>query len=185
MVECTALEMRHTGNRIGGSNPSLSAKTLDVVLVSRCVPSHHLDPRPMAGRSRETSVASEQRSIERFGEGDVDGVVGSEILPQIPNTGQKEFVRIAAQGKIGEIGESHAPTLAVDLAICGIATEHLRDFQIEQIRRVQRLRGVEEPPFHCFRVRPTQESFEERRRVNDDHYRHVPRGPLVPVPSSG
>jgi hypothetical protein len=26
VVECTALEMRHTGNRIGGSNPSLSAK---------------------------------------------------------------------------------------------------------------------------------------------------------------
>ncbi len=26
-VECTALEMRHTGNRIGGSNPSLSATT--------------------------------------------------------------------------------------------------------------------------------------------------------------
>ena len=27
MVECTALEMRHTGNRIGGSNPSLSANS--------------------------------------------------------------------------------------------------------------------------------------------------------------
>jgi hypothetical protein len=27
VVECTALEMRHTGNRIGGSNPSLSAIT--------------------------------------------------------------------------------------------------------------------------------------------------------------
>ena len=27
MVERTALEMRHTGNRIGGSNPSLSAKS--------------------------------------------------------------------------------------------------------------------------------------------------------------
>jgi hypothetical protein len=27
VVECTALEMRHTGNRIGGSNPSLSAKS--------------------------------------------------------------------------------------------------------------------------------------------------------------
>jgi hypothetical protein len=25
VVESTALEMRHTGNRIGGSNPSLSA----------------------------------------------------------------------------------------------------------------------------------------------------------------
>ena len=28
MVESTALEMRHTGNRIGGSNPSLSASLL-------------------------------------------------------------------------------------------------------------------------------------------------------------
>jgi hypothetical protein len=28
VVECTALEMRHTGNRIGGSNPPLSAKCL-------------------------------------------------------------------------------------------------------------------------------------------------------------
>lgn len=27
MVECTALEMRHTGNRIGGSNPPLSASS--------------------------------------------------------------------------------------------------------------------------------------------------------------
>ena len=26
-VECTALEMRHTGNRIGGSNPPLSASS--------------------------------------------------------------------------------------------------------------------------------------------------------------
>jgi hypothetical protein len=28
VVESTALEMRHTGNRIGGSNPSLSANPL-------------------------------------------------------------------------------------------------------------------------------------------------------------
>jgi hypothetical protein len=28
VVECTALEMRHTGNRIGGSNPSLSANLI-------------------------------------------------------------------------------------------------------------------------------------------------------------
>ena len=30
MVESTALEMRHTGNRIGGSNPSLSAKSAKI-----------------------------------------------------------------------------------------------------------------------------------------------------------
>jgi hypothetical protein len=30
VVESTALEMRRTGNRIGGSNPSLSARTPSV-----------------------------------------------------------------------------------------------------------------------------------------------------------
>ena len=32
MVESTALEMRHTGNRIVGSNPTLSAITADCPL---------------------------------------------------------------------------------------------------------------------------------------------------------
>ncbi len=31
MVESTALEMRHRGNSIGGSNPSLSARALNKV----------------------------------------------------------------------------------------------------------------------------------------------------------
>ena len=35
VVECTALEMRHTGNRIGGSNPSLSATPPDFSVLSR------------------------------------------------------------------------------------------------------------------------------------------------------
>ena len=33
MVECTALEMRHTGNRIGGSNPSLSANHTEITRI--------------------------------------------------------------------------------------------------------------------------------------------------------
>src|SRR5260370_36752603 len=33
VVECTALEMRHTGNRIGGSNPSLSANSSSNYLI--------------------------------------------------------------------------------------------------------------------------------------------------------
>src|SRR5579862_5408224 len=33
VVECTALEMRHTGNRIGGSNPSLSASHRHKILI--------------------------------------------------------------------------------------------------------------------------------------------------------
>ncbi len=35
MVESTALEMRHTGNRIGGSNPSLSANSMKSIPYNR------------------------------------------------------------------------------------------------------------------------------------------------------
>ena len=69
-------------------------------------------------------------------------------------------------------------------AVRGIAPEYLRDFNVEQIRRMQRLCGVEKAPFHRLRVRGAQENFEHRRSVNDDHSGHVPRGPLLPVPPS-
>jgi hypothetical protein len=56
----------------------------------------------MAGRSSEAFVASEQWSVERFSESNVDGVIGSEIVPQIPDPRQKEIVRISVQGKVRE-----------------------------------------------------------------------------------
>jgi hypothetical protein len=84
----------------------------------------------MTWRSCQTSVAGEQRSIERFGEGDVDGIVGREISSQIPHARQKEIVRISAQRKVGEISESHAAAFVVDLAVSPIPTKNLRDFHI-------------------------------------------------------
>src|SRR5262249_43306848 len=44
VVDRTALEMRHTGNRIGGSNPSLSARNLQSP-----VPEHAREPTPIDG----------------------------------------------------------------------------------------------------------------------------------------
>src|SRR6202012_5776676 len=53
VVECTALEMRHTGNRIGGSNPSLSAT---------------LHPFGLAALRSYVAVIEESiaRSVERY-----------------------------------------------------------------------------------------------------------------------
>jgi hypothetical protein len=39
VVESTALEMRHTGNRIGGSNPSLSANFMPMAACPSLPPS--------------------------------------------------------------------------------------------------------------------------------------------------
>ena len=97
----------------------------------------------MAGRSGKAPITREQRRIERFGKGHIDGIVSREIVPQIPDPGQKEIVRISAQGKIHKVGECRPPAFAIDLAIRCIAPDHLRDFDIEQMRHVQGLPRVE------------------------------------------
>src|ERR1700722_6002084 len=125
----------------------------------------------VARRGGETLIAGEQRSVERFGKGYVDGIIGREIVPQIPDPPQKEIVRISVQGKIREVGESRATTFAIDLAVCRITSDHLRDFNIEQMRHVQRLPGVEQPLFHGLCRRRTKERFEQGRSVDDDQWR--------------
>ena len=83
------------------------------------------------------TVAREQRSVERFSKGDVNGVVGREIVPQIPDTRQKEVMRISVQGKVCQVGQSRTATVIIDFATRRIPADHLRDFDIEQMRRVQ------------------------------------------------
>ncbi len=125
----------------------------------------------MSGCRGESPVAREQRRVERFREGDVDGVVGSEIVPQIPDTRQKEIVRIPAQRKVGQVGESRATTLAIDLASRRIPADDLRYFNIEQMGRMQRLSRIEQPPFHSYRCRRAEECLEQSRSVDHDHCR--------------
>ena len=59
--------------------------------------SHQFDARMMAGRGGQALVAQHQRSVEHFGEGHIDGVIGREIVPQTPDTREKEIVRVSAQ----------------------------------------------------------------------------------------
>src|SRR5207244_12022458 len=66
VVDCTALEMRHTGNRIGGSNPSLSATTkkfaqlryffASLIRSTFAVARRHPTLSPLAGRGRRCAV---------------------------------------------------------------------------------------------------------------------------------
>ena len=66
MVECTALEMRHTGNRIGGSNPSLSAT-----------------------QTKSTSCA--QRKVANIAEGNIPMIKISELLVRKKDMSRGEF----------------------------------------------------------------------------------------------
>ena len=99
----------------------------------------------MAGGSGETFVTGEQRGVEHFGQGDVHGVIGREMVPQIPDARQQDIVRIPVQRKVCEVSESHAAALGINLAVCGITANHLRNFDVEQMRRVQRPGRIEQP----------------------------------------
>ena len=93
----------------------------------------------MTSRRGETLVACQQRGIEHFGQGDIDGVIGYKVVPQIPNPRQKKAMRVALQWKVGKISERLAPALTIDFAFCRIPADHLRDLHVEQMRRMKGL----------------------------------------------
>jgi hypothetical protein len=46
-------------------------------------------------------------------------------------------VWITVQREVSEISESHAAALGIDVAVCSIPANHLRNFDVEYMRRVQ------------------------------------------------
>ena len=101
----------------------------------------------MAGRAGEAPLAGDQRSLELFGKGNVRCVVSRQIVSKIPDAEQQGIVRIAVQRKIREISECRLATLAVDFAPRRLSADRVRNLDVEQMRRVQRLTGVKRPPF--------------------------------------
>ncbi len=101
----------------------------------------------VAGRGRQTLVACKQRSVERFSKGNVDSVIGREVVPQFPNTRQKEIMRVSTHGKVREVDKSRAATLGVDCPACCVSPDNLRNLDIKQVRCVQRLSGIKDPRY--------------------------------------
>ena len=105
--------------------------------------SHQFNSRVMAGRGGKAPVTCQQRRLKRFREGDIDSIVGRQIMAQVPDARQKKAVRIPAQRKVAQIGERRAATLRINVAGRFIPAHDLRHFDIEQMRRVQRLPRIE------------------------------------------
>jgi len=133
--------------------------------------SRQLDSYAKARGPGETPIAREKRSVERFGERNVNGVVGGEVVPQLPNWRQQKIVRIPSQGKVRQVGERRGAAFPVDVAVRGLATDRLSDLDVEQMRGVQRFPGVEQSRFDRLGRRRAQQRLDHRRGVDDDHRR--------------
>jgi hypothetical protein len=62
----------------------------------------------MSCSGHKMSAAREQRRIEHFGESNLEGVIGRQIVPQFPHARQHPMMRIPVQRKSREIGEGGA-----------------------------------------------------------------------------
>src|SRR6266581_7359305 len=74
--------------------------------------SHQLDRGAMAGSAGETAVAREKWCSERFGKGNIDRVIGGEIVSQLPHARQQHIMGISTHGKDREVIKSRATPLA-------------------------------------------------------------------------
>jgi len=116
----------------------------------------------VARRAGEALISREQRRVERFREGDVDGVICGEIVSQIPHPREKEIVRIATERQVGQVFEGGAASPLIDFTSHCIPADNLRDFNIDQMGGMQGLSRGEQPPAHRFCGGSAQQRFEQR-----------------------
>ena len=57
----------------------------------------------MPARTGEPGITGQQRRIQRFGESDVRGIVGSEAVTDLPDPNHEMRVRIPVERKVSQI----------------------------------------------------------------------------------
>jgi len=131
--------------------------------------SRHLDARPNPRRRSKPSVPRKERRAEDLGQGDVSGIVGGEVLPQLPNPQGERVMRPTAQAECGEIVERFARPFGRNLPGGRVAPQDLKDLEVEKMRRMQSLAVLKQTLFDGSRGWRAKQDFEDGGSVDDDH----------------
>ena len=129
--------------------------------------SYHLDPHMAAGFCKR-SVSCDEGCIQRFRQGQVSGVVSGQAVPHLPNAIEQDEMRIAGKWKIEEIRESFRTALSGDDARALVSAQDLRDFQVDQMRSMQRLVRCEKKAVHLPGGGRLQQNFKQCGGVDND-----------------
>lgn len=125
----------------------------------------------MTASRSQAPVACQQWRIERFGKHNIGSVISGQIVRQFPNARQQNIMPVSSKRKIGQVGKGQPAAPGIDLAGGSVAPDHLRDFDIEQMRGMECLATAEQPVFDGLRCRGPEKNFEQSRGVDDDHAR--------------
>jgi hypothetical protein len=116
---------------------------LDVVTTGpttvACVkPSHnHFDARAVAGRLGEWGVAGDHRRIKRLCQSNVHGVVRCHVLAQLPRSSEKIEMGVTVEVEVDEVLDRLGRTLSRHFARSNEASEALRNFDVDQMGRME------------------------------------------------
>jgi len=92
---------------------------------------------PQAGCACQPPVAGEQGCLQRFGEGDVGGVVDCEVVAELPAAGQQGPVGRPPERQGGQVGQGQGRTAQVSRAAVHLPAQHRGDLEIHQFWRAQ------------------------------------------------
>ena len=93
----------------------------------------------MPRRTRQRRIPRDERSIERFSQRNVSGIVGSQIRPELPDSGQEHRVWVTDEGKAGKVLKSGLAAGGVKFFGSAVSADALRYLDIQEVRSVQRL----------------------------------------------
>jgi hypothetical protein len=87
----------------------------------------------------DAAIAGEQRSVEDLSERNVNRIVRGECRTELPDARKEEIMRIAMERKVAKILKRFLPSLLSQRPVADIAAQDLGNFDVEEVRSVQRL----------------------------------------------
>jgi len=121
----------------------------------------------VAGGTGEPGVERYERSVERFRERDVRGVVCSQVFAQLPDASDERLMRMPPNEQHSKIVERFRGVGCRHLSGLREAPKYLQHFEIDEVRSVEHSKA-ECLPELCGRCRIAND-LNGGRRVEDDH----------------
>ena len=84
----------------------------------------------MSGGRGQRGIAGKEGSGESFGERKIDRVVRGNVVPEFPDSGQEEVVRIASERKVGQVFKSLQATCGFEFPGKCVASKDLGYFNV-------------------------------------------------------
>jgi hypothetical protein len=114
-------------------------------------------------------VSGQQRAGERLGQGDVLGVIGTEVVPQLPRAVDESQGWVPDQRQDFEVIKRLSRSRSADFPAPLPASEHAEDLDIKQVRGCQLAGHTDETACDLFMLASVEKPVENGGRIDDDH----------------